>query len=200
MCFAPKDNSAQIMRDQENERQQNIRRGTGKIDAAFSGFGDDFYKQRESDYKDFYMPQVEKQGKDAQDQLTYSLARGGNLDSSTGNKQAADLTQKVNDARGAVAEGAFGAGQQARSDVEGNRGDLIQMLQGGGNLANAANTAQARALALTKPPPYSPLTDLFANYTGQLANSAQLQAMGYPGLSFTRQRTVNPGSSVASVG
>lgn len=200
MCFAPKDNTAAIMRSQEQQRQQNVTRGTGKINAAFSGFGPDFYNQRESDYKDFYMPQVDQQAKDAGDQLTYSLARGGNLDSSTGNQQAAKLTQKINDARGSVAEGAFGAGQAAQQDIEGNRSDLIKMLEGGSNIANVANTASARAQALTRPPPYSPLTDLFANFTGQLANNVQLQSMGYPGLQFTRQRTSAPASSVVPVG
>lgn len=199
MCFAPKDNTASIMRAQEQERQQNVLRGTGKVDAAFSGFNDDFYKQRETDYTDFYMPQVEQQGRDAGDQLTYSLARGGNLDSSTGAKQAANLTGKINEARGSVAEGAFGASAAARGDVENNRSDLIRMLEGGGNIANAANTAQSRAMQMTRPPPYSPLTDLFSNFTGQLANSVALQGQGYPGWSVTR-RQPKPGESVQNVG
>ncbi len=188
------------MRQQERERQQNVLRGTGKIDAAFSGFGPETYDQRAKDYTAFYMPQVEEQGKEASDQLTYSLARGGNLDSSTGAKQAGDLTQKINNARAGVSEGAFGAAQQARQDVEGNRSDLIRMLEGGGNMANVANTATARAMSLSQPPPYSPLTDLFANFTGQLANSRALQAEGYPGWSMTRSRAPQPAKSVAGVG
>lgn len=200
MCFAPKDNTANIMRAQEAERQQNVLRGTGKINAAFSGFDDDFYKQREKDYSDFYMPQVDQQAKDAGKQLTYSLARTGNLDSSTGNEKAAKLAQTTADARGSVAEGAFGASQQARSDVEGNRSDLVRMLEGGSNLANVANTASAQAQALTRPQPYSPLTDLFANFTGQLANSSQLQAAGYPGWDITRQRQRPAATSVTTVG
>jgi hypothetical protein len=199
MCFQPKDNSAAIMRGQEAERQQNVLRGTDKVNAAFSGFGDEFYGQREKDYRDFYMPQLEKQGQEANDQLTYSLARGGNLDSSTGAKQAANLTGKINDARASVSEGAFGAGQQARADVEGNRSDLLNMVRGGGNLANAAATASARAQELTRPPPYSPLADLFANFTGQLSNSVALQGQGYPGWSVTRQRAANPSKSVTGV-
>ena len=199
MCFAPKDNTGAIMRQQERERQANVTRGTGKVNAAFSGFGDDFYDQRGKDYSSFYMPQVEQQGKEAGDQLTYSLARGGNLDSSTGAAQAGKLTQKINDARAGVAEGAFGAAQQARQDVEGNRSDLIRMLEGGGNIANVANTATARSMALSKPPPYSPLTDLFANFTGQLANSVALQGQGYPGWSATRPRQAQPSKSVAGV-
>ena len=139
MCFAPKDNTGQIMRQQERERQQNVLRGTGKVNAAFSGFGPETYDQRAKDYTAFYMPQVEQQGREAGDQLTYSLARTGNLDSSTGAKQAGNLTQKVNDARASVAEGATGAAQQARQDVEGNRSDLIRLLEGGGNIANVAN-------------------------------------------------------------
>lgn len=199
MCFAPKDNSGAIARQQEQERQQNIVRGTDKINAAFSGFDDDFYKQRETDYLDYYTPQLDEQAGDANDALTYNLARGGNLDSSTGAKQAADLTRKISDARGSVVQGAAGASQGARGDVENNRSDLIQMLQGGGNVANAANSAASRAEQLTRPPPYSPLLDLFSQGLGQTANSIQLQGMGYEGLPFTR-RTVNPARSVSTIG
>ena len=199
MCWGPDDKSGEIARAAESERQRNIDEGTARVNSAFTGFNDDFYNSRAKDYSDFYLPQLEQQKKDANSKIVYDLARGGNLDSSIGAKTIGDFTQKYIDAKGQVAEGAQGAAQQARGDVEQNRSDLIRLLQGGAGIEDTATSANARVQQLTQPPAYSPLVDLFANFTGQLANSAALQSQGYPGIPITQTKTSSPSSSVVSV-
>jgi hypothetical protein len=199
MCKTPKDNSAKIARQQEQERQANIRSGTARIDSTFAGFDDDFYKGRQQSYLDYYLPQLEDQRKQANENLVFNLARTGNIDSSAGADAAGDQTKAYSLQRGQIYDRALGEGQQARADVANTRSELIRMLEAGAGVGSTATTAAARAQSLSAPPPYSPLADLFAQGTGFLANSAQLEGMGYPGVGVGRFTERNPSRSVRTI-
>jgi hypothetical protein len=89
--------------------------GVGKSTGAFSG---DFFDKRRQAYVDYAMPQLQDQYKDAQRELTYSLARGGNLASSTNAVQTGDLSKLYGTNQQAIADKALGYSNEARTAVE----------------------------------------------------------------------------------
>ena len=88
------DSEAKQARADEQQRQDQIRAGTSDINSTLdSQFTPDYYSGLRQNYIDYADPQLESQYKDARDQLTYSLARSGTLDSSTRAQQEAKLQQ-----------------------------------------------------------------------------------------------------------
>lgn len=160
----------------EQQRQDSIRAGTSSINSTFDGeFTPDFYNQRQQAYLDYANPQLDKQYSDAQKQLTFSLARGGNLDSSARATQESDLQRQYDTQSKSVADQALAYSNQTKNDVEGARGDLVTALNASGDATGAANNAIARADALSTPQAFSPLGQLFANFTAGLGTQAALE-------------------------
>lgn len=186
MCFggAPQDNSAEIARQQEAERQARVQAGTARINDAFSKFDDSYYSGLGKSYLNYYTPELERQYGDAQKKLTYGFADAGNLESGAANQKMADLGREYGVQRAQLSDRALGAQQQGQADVERNRSDLISQLEAGSGVESTATSALARAQSLSAPPQYSPLGDVFATFTNTLANNAALQARGYPGLTI----------------
>lgn len=202
MCFAsqPEDHSAEIARQQEATRQANIAAGTQKINDAFAQFTPDYFTGIGKNFTDYYMPQLDKQYQDTRRNLIYGLSNTGGLTSSAGNQSIADLENQYNLQRQQVTSGAIDAENQAKSDLENNRSQLISNLEAGSGVESTAQTAMARAAAMTAPKVYSPLGDVFSQFTNNLKNSALLQANGYQGLPITQQTFGLGNSSTGAVG
>ena len=166
MCLkGPKDNSAQIAADnrrREEERQARIREGQAAIDEQFGQFDDTFFQGVEQSALDFFNPQLDEQFRRARDQVTFNLARSGNLNASEGARQFGDLTRTLQENRALIADRAAGDAARARADVESNRSDLIGQLSASADPSAAATGALARAQSLAAPRQFSPLGDLFA--------------------------------------
>lgn len=147
-----------------------------------TGFDDAFYDARRQAYLDYAMPQLEDQRSDAQRELTYSLARSGQLAGSTRADQSSEL-QKLYDIQSqSVADQALDYENQTRTNVEAARSDLIGTLNATGDATGAANSALTRAATLSQPTAYSPLTDLFGSYTSALGTAAaadRARALGW---------------------
>lgn len=168
------------MRDQEQQRQQAIRRGTRRVDKIFDNqFTPDFFASQRQNYIDYANPQLEDQYGDAQKELTFALARGGNLDSSTRGDQVSELQKLYDLNKQKVADDARSYATQARSSVEDTRQGLITTLNATADAGGAASQAIARASALSTPPTYNPLTDLFAQFTSGLGTQAALEKANY---------------------
>lgn len=187
-------------RADEQIRQSNIRAGTAQVNQTFDGqFTDDFYNKQRDDYTAFQMPQLDDQYGNAQRQLTYALARDGNLNSSTRGFQQGQLQKTYDTARTNVADQAQSYANTARSNVEQARSGLISALNASGDATQAANSAQSQAVALAQPAAYSPLVDAFAA-TG---NYLQQQAQADRAAEIMRSSTPNSaglfGTSGASV-
>lgn len=172
-------NEAKQMRQDEQERQQRIRQGTGRIDKIFGQFDNDFFGGRRDAFLDFATPQLEDQYGDAQKQLTYALTRNGTLDSSVRGQKAGELQQKYDLNKQQVADQALASETDARNAVEDARANLVAMLNSTGDAQGAANMAINRASALSKPVPFSPLTNLFADFTSGLGQQAALERANY---------------------
>ncbi len=173
MCIfsAPKDNSAGIAREQEEQRRARITEGTSSINTAFSGFDDSFFGNIEQSANDFFSPQIDRQFDDTRETLIKNLARQGNLNASTGARQLADLDTAGREQRVSFADQAREFATDSRADVENNRGNLLFQLQASADPAAAAAAAAGQAKVLSAPPTFSPIGDLFTKF----ANNAAVQ-------------------------
>lgn len=167
MCGAspPQDNSAEIARQQEQERQQRITQGQGAIDNAFAGYNDDYFDTYKKNYLDYYNPQIDEKYANAQRDLRYNAARAGILDSSGGQRLFGDLGKAYTDQRRAVESDALNATNQQRTNVETTKSDLYSQNTAAADPSLAAINAAGRAGALQTPPTYSPVGDLFSGLT-----------------------------------
>jgi hypothetical protein len=164
MCFGkkpPQDNSAAIARQQAAEREQRVGQGKEKIDQAFSVFDPQYFDKFQSDYLNYYNPQVDEQFGDARQNLKYDLYRSGTQDSTPGQQKFGDLIEDYGNRRREVASKALEATNAIRSSVEGNKSDLYQQNVAASDPSLAAISATGRAGSLSTPPAFSPLADLF---------------------------------------
>lgn len=190
---------AKQARQDEQARQQRIREGTKRIGDIFGKqFNDQFFTDTQGKYMAYATPQLAEQHGDAQKELTYALARSGTLESSSRADLASKLQQQYEIQRQKVADEALGYKTKAMTGVEDARSNLIAMLNATGDAQGAANAAMTRAKALSQPPAYSPLANLFADFTGALGARAAAErsyamagAAGAPGV-----RSFSPGGSV----
>lgn len=147
-----------------------------------AGFDDDFYNARKQSFIDYATPQLEDQYGDAQKELTYALARGGNLNSSARGEKLGDLQKLYDLNKQQVADQALSYETQARTAVEDARANLITTLNATGDAEGAASAALARSTALSQPAAYSPLSKLFADFTNTLGvQAAQERAQAASG-------------------
>lgn len=166
---------AKKARKAEEKRQKEVRTGTARIDKVFGQFDKGFYGGQEEAYRDYATPQLQDQYGDAGEDLTYHLARRGLLDSSVRGEKEADLGKLFETNRQKVVSDAKAYGTDARSRVEDARANLITTLQSTGDAKGAAGAALRRADALSRPPSYSPLEQIFVNFTAGLGQQAGLE-------------------------
>lgn len=131
-------------------------------------FTDDFYNGRKQAYIDYATPQLEDQYGKAQKELTFALARGGLLDSSVRGQKAAELQQQYDLNKQQIADQALSYETSAKNSVEDARANLIASLNSTGDAQGTVNSAISRASALSAPQSYSPLTQLFTDFTSAL--------------------------------
>lgn len=166
-------NEAEQARLDENQRQKRIRGGTHRVNSLFdSQFSDSFFEGRRNAFMDYASPQLEQQYQDAGKQLTFALDRSGQLDGSVRGQKLGELQRMYDLNKQKVADDALAHSAQARNAVEDARGNLITTLNATGDAEGAANSAITRASALSQPAAYSPLGQLFADFTNSLGIQA----------------------------
>lgn len=173
MCMSSSDGgAADRARADEVAREERIRTGVSNVNSKFGEFDDSFYSKRSQDYKDFSAPDVARQYKDAQSGILYGLARSGNLASSERARQLGVVNRERDLANMRVTDKATEYANQARSNVEQNRTDLINQVQATGDANLAANQAQMRAASIRPSPAFEGLGSLF-NTSGAIVNKAK---------------------------
>ncbi len=173
-------NEAKQARADEQARQARIREGTTRVNSIFDGqFNDPYFEGRKRAYIDYANPQLEDQYGDAQKELTFSLARSGLLDSSVRGQKAGDLQKRYDLTKQEIADKALAFSGEAKSAVEDARSNLISTLNATGDTEGAASGAINRASALSKPAAFSPLSQLFGDFTAGLGTQAALEKANY---------------------
>lgn len=173
---------AAVARQEEDGRQSRIRAGTASIDRTFGKFDDDYFGDIAKSYTDFARPQVEEQLGKAREQLTFALARGGIMDSSIRSNQNADLQREADIQFQDVADQGRKYATTARNSVEDARANLVATLQATADDTGTANAAINRAQALTSGPTYSPVGQLFTDFSSGVEQQAAIEraaAFGY---------------------
>jgi len=185
------DGEAKKARKAEEARQARIRAGTEEINKVFDGnFTDDFFGDRRGSFVEFARPQVDEQFGDATEQLTYQLARNGTLNSSIAGDQTADLNRQYDIQLQDITDQARQYESTARTAVEDARANLIATLNATGDAEGAANAALARSTALSSTPAYSPVGQLFTDFTAGLGQQAAFErAEAASGRDYARYNT-----------
>lgn len=173
-------NEAKQARADEQARQDKIRGGTTRVNSIFdSQFTPDYFDAQRQNFIDYANPQLEDQRGKASKELTFALTRAGLLDSSSRASKEAELQKTYDLNKQQIADQALSYKTQAQNNVEDARANLIATLNSTGDAEGAANSAITRASALSKPAAYSPLADLFANFTSTLGTQAALEKANY---------------------
>jgi len=173
-------NEARLAREEEQKRQEKIRQGTSRVNEIFDGqFDDNFFAGRRKAFLDYASPQLNDQYGDASKELTFSLARNGTLDSSVRGQKAGQLQKLFDLNKQQIADQALANEGGSRNAIEDARSNLIATLNATGDAQGAANSALARSSALSQPAAYSPLSNLFADFTSGLGTQAALERANY---------------------
>ena len=161
---------------EEEARQGRITQGKENIDAAFAGYGDDFYRGIAADYMNYATPQIDDQYVDAMKNLRIALDRSGLLQSSERIDRENDLKKKLAAQELAAARKGESIANAMRTNLANVKSNLLTQNASLADPTLIASTAANQIMANTQVPEYNPLTNLFANATEGLATQAQLEA------------------------
>jgi len=162
---------AENARREEANRQQRIREGRASIDSALAPFNDPYYRQKNTQYQNYYGSQVDQQHQRAQDALKLQLSTSGLGRSSAAGfgmgelgseyaRNMADVNLKGNEYE-----------QGVRRDVEGIRGTLNTQLNSSADAALAAQRANMQAAdQFKKADNFAPLASVFSDFSKQYKN------------------------------
>jgi hypothetical protein len=136
------------------------------------GFQPDFYNKYTQSILNYYMPQEGQQYNTARSSLSYSLARAGQLNSSTAGMDVANLANQDAINRAQIASGADTQTAALRSTVQQDEQSALNQLYSTEDPSVAANTAQNMVANanLTKPL-LNPAGALFAPITVGVGNA-----------------------------
>jgi hypothetical protein len=181
------DGGAAQNRADEEARNAKIKQNTADINLAFDGtpaspgvvakpgFDDAYFANVADAYMAYQKPLLEEQAAVARRSLPNQFASTG---SSAYQTQAANLERDYSRESSNLADKSLDFANQQRSTIENNRSDLIGMSNAGTDATSLATQTAARMAALSKPPAYSPIADLFSKYAATGANYAQANMYG----------------------
>lgn len=152
------------------------------------GMDDEFFADRRQSYIDFARPQLDDSFSDAKEQNIFGLARSGLLSSSVAGEKNADLSREYQINLQDIVDKARGYETDARRAKEGARSSVLSLLQTTGDAAGASNAAMNQMQTLAQTPAYSPLGQLFGQFTGGLAQQAALERAEAAGSTMARPR------------
>jgi len=165
----------------EAQRQQTITQGQEQIDNNFAQFNPAFF----SNYKNAQIaaqePQVMSQYQNTGKNLTYALARGGNLQSSAAQQENQSLGNELGVQQSSVANKAQDATNTLQSNIQSQKGNLTSQLVASGNVATTAENAAAQAAADRAPSVIQPLGNLFADWSNDYLSGKTVQAFQQSG-------------------
>lgn len=151
------------IREAEQRRQNNILQGQQEISSIFGQFNDDFYNNRAKSYTDYALPQLDTQYQDAMRNLTASLARSGNLNSSLRGETFAKAQREYDQQKLALADRGQQYANDARSAIERARSELFATNASLADPGAIRSLAEQRAQASSAQTGFSPLGSLLTD-------------------------------------
>jgi hypothetical protein len=136
---------------------------------------DEFFANNRQAFMDYALPQLDRQFGDASRDLTFDLSRSGLRNSSVRGQQSGRLQELYDRNMQQVTNEALSREQQQRTSIEDSRANLIAMLQTTGDAQGATNQALSRAAILSQPQPFSPLGQMFTDFTAGLGTQAAME-------------------------
>lgn len=166
----------------EAKRQADITAGNAAIDSAFSGYNPDYYRGFKETYTGNYNPEIDKQYDTAIGKMTAALAGRGMLDSTLAANKFAEAQTTRNEARARVANDAEAAAGDLQGKIAARKSDLYSLNQAAADPEGIAAQATGAATALTAPPQYSQLGQVFADVLAPFTQyvSARQNSPGAP--------------------
>lgn len=156
---------------QEQARQSNIKRGMQDIDQQFSRFDDKFYNQAGTDYTKAVTPRLYSDFQNTKNNLAYALARGGNSNSSAAIGRTTSLNNQLAENQSTIANQAQDRSNQLRTNVNNQRGQVVNQLEASADPQAANESALAATASIRAPSVIQPLGNLFADWSQQYLNS-----------------------------
>ena len=161
------------IRKAQQKREADLRRSLKLIDLQFSGFGPEFYQQREQAYLGYALPEIAEQYDEARKSLVYSLANRGLRRSSAAATESAKLAATNAEMQRRAAETGIAESNQLRNAIEGQRANLQQLAIGGLEPQSVAVSTRMAASQYQQPSVFAPVGQLFSDF----ANMYQAKAI-----------------------
>lgn len=170
------DNGAEQMRQQEAQRQQRIADATNAVNNQFAGFDDNYFSNIADAFLKFQQPLFDEQVAAARRRLPLNFAT---TDNSEYQRTLGEFERDVAREQAQLRDKSLDFANQQRGSVEENRAALVASANAGTDASALASQAASRAQALSKPPTFSPIADLFQKYTANAANVRAAANAGY---------------------
>ena len=151
----------------EAQRQANITSGEAQVDSSFAGFDPKFYQNYQNTILGAQTPQLMDQYRTTGKNLTYALARGGNMTGSAAQQEGQSLNNTLATQEAGIANNAANATNALKTNVQNQKGALYSQLEQGGTPSTIAEAAAAQAAGDRAPSAIQPLGNLFADWSNQ---------------------------------
>lgn len=162
----------QFLEENEAKSQQRLQNPQGAT-RQFEGV-EPFLADRRQSLTNFYMPQINDQAQDAQDNLTFAHARSGTLQSSMAADNVGELQNDIDMQRMSTLSNIDGQVNQMRGRFADTRMQLENMLASTGDSQMAINSGLAQVQNLyNQQPQLNPLGDVFANAASGIGQYGQ---------------------------
>ena len=165
----------------EAQRQSTIRQGEQEIDKNFAGFTPQFYQNYGNAVVGAQNPQLQEQYRQTGKNLTFALARGGNLKGSVAQQEQQSLNNTLATNESTLANQAANAVNSLKQNVQTQKGNLTNQLTASQDIASTAEAAAANAAADRAPSAIQPLGNLFADWSNAYLSGKTAQAFNQNG-------------------
>jgi hypothetical protein len=160
----------------EAQRQSNVASGEAQVDQSFSNFDPTFFQNYQKTILGAETPQLMDQAQTTGRNLTYALARGGNMTGSVAQQENQSLQNETALQQSTLANKAADASNQLQGQVQTQKGQLYSQLEQGGTPSTIAESAAASASQDRAPSAIQPLGNLFSDWSSQYINNATVNA------------------------
>lgn len=147
----------------ERQREKRIDTGMQQIGEVFNPDAvQSIVDQRVQAMRDFYDPQINRQYDDAKNQLTFSLARAGLLNSTAAGEKQGDLAQRFAYNKGAIESRIASEASRTKRNIATERARIEDMLRRSADATAATNAALDSAVTFRQDTPdLNPIGNLF---------------------------------------